>query len=446
MRQVLGVTALLIVLSVLNTASSAARQSGGNGFSFMFGTEYQSISQKYYDAIIDTTSIDDLEQWVLAKDNIEELTGKTTIQYQFQDSKKRFKIYNDMELSKEKWIGRGDLSLHVGDFSEFIKMNAKAEHKSSLTDDEDSEQGYTTISGYLQVRKKYGEKMSLGARIYGESIFFADPAQAATSDLLNNTRLYNEYDYSLVSGRLEGQFLFGEFGKSLDWELGGKKRLVPDSLTAEYNQFYSRLSYNGFGESGYIMFEAGGEYKDYAQPGNTDDYFLLNLDSRISHNISPDFELRLSTHIDYYSFREPDVINRDNARFRFDITGQRRLGSWNAGPVVEVEIYSEQAGDDEDEILFSDDYTQWELGARADVLSGSRLFADLEATFGHRGYSGDEAVISSYNLISLSTMASITFYRQMSVLFYFDGVFEYHDVKEDNSSLYLLSVSVTTRF
>ncbi|MEZ5357534.1 MAG: hypothetical protein R3F48_01805 [Candidatus Zixiibacteriota bacterium] len=446
MRVRFGVTTLLIVIYILSSNLLASGESSENGFSFLVGTEYQSISQEYYDAIIDTTNFDELEQWELAKDNIEEFSGKTTIQYRFEDSQKRFKIYNDMELSKEKWIGRGDGTLRLGNFSQYAELNGRIEHKSSLDDSDNGDLGYTTLSGYLRGKKDLSEKFSLGVKISGESIFFEEADRAAQDDVMANTGFYNEYDYSLITGRIEGQWRLSDFGRTLDWEIGARKRFVPDSAAAEYNQFQTRLSYNGFTESGYVMFEIGGELKDYAQPSNIDDYFLLNIDSRISYALHPEFELRFGSFLDSYMYREQDVVNRDNVRLRFDLTGQRQIRDWHVGPVVQFEIYSEKELADDDGIEYSDNYVQWELGGKADLLSGSRVFADCSATYGHRGYTGDDVVITSYDLVSLSAMASVTFYRQVSVLLYFDGVFEYHEVKEDNSNLYILSISLTTRF
>ncbi len=448
MARTLGVTALLIAISLLSSTAIQAQWFEKNGFSFIAGAEYQVISQEFYDAIIDTSSIDAIEQWVLSDDNIEEVTGKTTIQYRLQDPRKRFKISNDFELSKDKFIGRGEGEILLGNYSEYVKLNSRVEYKSSFDDSNSGSLGYTNIYSYLQGKKRLSGKLTVGARITGDIITFNGDQSIDTllfDTLENELRLYNEYDYSIVSGLVTGEILFSEFGRSLIWEIGGVHRFVPDSAGAEYNQYLTRLSYNGFGAAGYVALESDMEYKDYAQPGNQDDYLLFGLKSRIGYSLSENFEFKINSGIDYYSYRETDVVNRNSLRLRFDVTGLRRIGDWNAGPQILLETYSEESIEDSEGTEYSEDYIQWELGGRADLLSGGRFFADVSASAGHRSYTGKDIIISSYNLVSLSAMTGITFYRQTSLTIFFDGSFEYHDLKEDNSNLFLLSISVTSR-
>ncbi|MCK5125387.1 MAG: hypothetical protein KAR42_03945 [candidate division Zixibacteria bacterium] len=445
----IGVAVLVIFLLFVSDSLEAANFSSNKGLSVSSSLEYQLISQEYYNAIIDTSSIDGIESWVLAKDNIEDLLARVGLQYRYQTAQNKHYFRSDLEVSKDRWIGRGESAITLGGYDSYIKLLGKVELKLIIDEEETGNSGYLHIFSYLKGRQKVSDKISLGGRISVEHVGFNEPKGSEEPDAsLGSIRLYRDYDYTLLGGQINGNIALTEFGKSIDWQASITKRYVPDSVLAEYNQFYSMLSYSNFTMQGYVMAEISAEYKDYAQPGNQNDFGALDVGSRIGYSFSDRYAASLFSSFTLYKYLAPDIVNHDNWRGRIEIKGIRHLSDWEFGPKIQFEFSSDSPPEDleSDGVVYSEDYNQWGIGTHVSNFGSSLGIIDAEIIYGNRSYTGQDVLITSYNLINVSIMASLNVHRHLALNLFFDGDFEDHDSKEQNSNLYIFSISVSTHF
>ena len=448
MRYSIGAVSLVIILFILNGASVGADLYGKEGLSISTGLEYQVISQSYYNAILDTSTVDPIENWALAHDNIDDILSRTSISYRSPGRPGLFKINGDVNFSENRWIGRGEGTLNLGTVDNGVTMFGNLEYKAPFDNAPEDELGYMRIFSYLKGNKQLNDKLSVSGRVSLENNDFADNNIKNLDTNILTFSAYRDYNYSIIGGRFSGEYRIDELGKSLTWQVGANHRTVPDSAYAEYNQVQFDCGYGGFGMSGYIMAAANVEIKDYAQPDNQDDYTAIDVNARIGRTISEIFEITIFGQSQYFAYRESDIINHDNLRLRLDLEAARLIKAWGVGPKIRLQSYSEQSSaavTDEFDVDFSEDYYQWELGAHANYFGGETLLLDAESTLGHRRYTEGGEVITSYDLISVSLMSSLLLGGRTSVSLFFDGDFEFHEAQENNSNLYLFSISVTTR-
>ncbi len=430
--------------------SVAADFSGQKRFSAAFGGEYQFISQEYYlqdyEATLDTTNIDQIEIWKLDKDEINDFIFRTNLGYNFRAPSKRVNLLADIEFSGDRLIGRSEGSFRLGDYDNNLRLFGKFESKSPTGDNDTRIEEYTYYQTGLSGRRRLTDRVSLEFRAGFENVSFAgenDDSVLVDDSLINK---FSNFDYSIFSAAIGGEFTISEFVSALTWRGGWKYRAVPDSTRAEYDQYRFDLGYTYFSLKTIISLDGEVEFRDYAQPNDTNDFSAITIKGRFSHNISDRFQAGMLLATDIYSYKKTDIINRDYTRYIAEAKGIYSLNGFGLGPLLRLESRSEAAVKDDIIDDFSETYSQWEAGIQAEFLDTRALFLDSELTYGRRNYREGEGFLSSYNLWSVSFLASYSIFKNLSVDGMFDGTFESHSDRNDDSNLYLLSIGVTARF
>jgi len=419
----------------------AANFYDNRGLSADAGLEYQLITQEYYNAIIDTTSLDPIENWILSKDEIDDFIFRTNIDYGYKSSGKLFDALADLEISADRFLGRAEGSYRLGDFDNNIKAYGKFENKTPLDDAKNRNDGYNYIQTYLKADRRLSSLISLNLKTSFETVLFdeLDTAESGNSET-TSYRAYN-FDYSILSARFGGELTLSEPASNIYWYGAVYHRHVPDSAEARYDDYRFNVEYSAFSINRYLSLEGEIRHKDYNQPDNQDDYTALNFHSRLNKTLNSEIEGSLALIYENYWFGKSDVINRDYRLFRTELKVTQQISDLSLGPLARFEFR------DEDESGYtSESYGQWEFGGAAGLIGKDRLFFDVETTYGKRDYQDKEGTLSSYTFVSVSLMANYALWKEISINAIFDGDFESHEKAEDDSNLYLLTIGMSARF
>lgn len=440
---------ILICFVLAATASMpvAADLSGRNGLSAAFGGEYQYISQEYYNAVLDTTTVDVIEVWQLNADKIDDFIFKTNLGYDFQNRVRKISIMGDLELSDDRILGRAEGFLQLGGYENRLKLFGKFESKSPSADNDNRVEEYDYFQVYLGGKKRLGAPVNVTFRTGFEKVSFGPrPSPAVdTSDSVFDYSAFYSYDYYMLSGRLGGDFILSEFVSELSWRFGYNHREVPDSGEADYDQYRFGLEYNYSGLPGIFSLEGEIEFRDYMQPEKADDFGALVFRGRASRSLGNKVELGGNLQSDWYWYRRPDVVNRDYLLVRGEINETTRLNGFGWGPLIRLEYRQENSLPNNEIELFSEGYGQWEAGIHADFFNRLALFLNGEITYGSRNYREEGGFLTSYRFWSVGLIANYSLFRNVSLNLIFDGHFEGHEIREDDTNLYLLSLGVTAR-
>jgi hypothetical protein len=433
----------LFILLAAAAPAVAADFYDNRGLSADAGLEYQLITQEYYNAVIDTTSLDPIENWILSKDEIDEFIFRTNIDYGYKNSGKLFNALTDLEISAHRFLGRAEGSYRLGDLDNNIKAYGKFENKTPLDDAKSRNDGYDYIQIYLKADRRLSSLICLNLKTGFETVFFdeLDTAESVDSET-TSYRAYN-FDYSILSARLGGKLALPQPARNIYWYGAVYHRHVPDSAEARYDDYRFDVEYSAFGVNGYLSLEGEIQHKDYNQPDGQDDYTDLNFHSRLSKTLKSEIEGSLVLIYENYWFKKPDIINRDYRLFRTELKVMQQLSALTLGPLARFEFRDE----DEDESGYiSESYSQWELGAAAGFIGKGSLFFDAVTTCGKRDYQGKNGTLSPYTFVSVSLMANYAIWKEILINIIFDGDFESHEKAEDDSSLYLLMAGLSARF
>jgi len=438
---------ICFVLAATAPVSVAANFSDRNGFSASFGGDYQYISQEFYNAVLDTTTIDFIETWQLNIDKINDFIFKTGLGYNYQKSVSKFNIIGDLELSGDRILGRTEGYYQLGDYNNRLKLFGKFESKSPSGGDDNRIEKYRYFQTYLNGRKRLSRPVSINFKTAFEQISFGGKPAAVvdSSDSLFGIPTFYSYDYSIISGWVGGDFILSEFTSELAWRAGYNHREVPDSGEACYDQYRFGLEYSYSSLNGTFSLEGEMEVRDYLQPLGADDFGALIFRGRASRTYGDRVELGGNFQSDWYRYNRPDIVNRDCLLIRGEVNETTRLNGFGWGPLVRLEYRREKALTDNEIESFPEGYDQWEAGIHTEFLNRVALFFNGEVTYGRRDYPEASGFQTSYNFWSVSLLADYSLFRNLSFNLMFDGSFEGHELREDNTNLYLLSLGVTAR-
>lgn len=438
-----------LICSLITAAASisaAADISGNKGFFASFGGDYQYISQEYYNSILETANFDTIETWQLDQDEINDFIFRTNLGYDFRNLTNRLNILADFELSGDRLLGRSEGYFRLGGYDNNLKIFGKFESKSPSGDNENRIEEYTYYQTYLSGRKKLGKQVSLFFKSGYELIAFSGETEdAVADDGLATFKVFPNYDYSLLTGWVGGDFSLSEFTSEFSWRAGYGHRGVPDSAEAEYDQYRFDIEYNYFDFRGNINLQGEMEVRDYNQPQGRDDFSVFGFRGRYNRALSDRFEAGLFLLSDVYRYENPDVVNRNYALIRGELKGTLSINGFGWGPLTRLEYRNEEAMENVDFESFTGIYTQWEAGLHAEFLNKKALFFDGEATYGQRNYREEAGFLTSYDFWSVSFIANYSLFKNISLSFMFDGSFESHQVRENDTNLYLLSIGVNAR-
>lgn len=442
-----GKSLLFCAVSAAAACCAAADFSDENGFSIIAGCEYQLISQEYYNAVIDTISLDIIETWRFDRQEIDDFIFRTNVGYKWRRSANRLGFLANLEVSGDRVLGRGEGSWQTGNYDRKLEIFSKVESRSPYNGNVDRVDEYNFFQTQVKAATKLASAVRVNGRAGCETVVFPGElfSQPGDTGSIGSEGIFPNYDYSILSARVGGDFLLSEFSNELSWSLDVNHRIVPDSALANYDRLRVELEYAYIGLWGFFNLLGEVELKDYAQPDGYDDFVNFGFNGRANRGFGDRLELGATVWYDLYRFDRVDVVNRNHSIVRGELKGSYEVSGVSMGPMARGEFRREEEIEAGSVVYFSESYDQWELGTHVEFFGVGSVFFNAEATYGARNYRGSSTILTSYDLVSASLIGNVSICRNFSVSAIFDGNFEYHRVKEDNSNLYLLSISVNAR-
>ncbi|MGB2768950.1 MAG: hypothetical protein WBC88_04415, partial [Candidatus Zixiibacteriota bacterium] len=221
-------------------------------------------------------------------------------------------------------------------------------------------------------------------------------------------------------------------------------RRVPDSTLIDYDRHFLDLSFDKyFGWETLLRLENELDRKTFSKPGGVDDFWEDRFTFGLSRKIHDRFELLFRNEFEVLSYDVEDEINFDYFENRF-----------SAGLEYELSDGLEVAGEPE-WVTFSSlkrdfqdyNYYQYAFSLSLDLSRSTQLWLSLEDKFGRRNYKSDQnPFYTDYllNQISLFLDAELGSHLGFNLMLSVDS--EWHDSKEDNLTVFLISSELIYSF
>ncbi|MDD4052933.1 MAG: hypothetical protein PHR28_13690, partial [candidate division Zixibacteria bacterium] len=267
---------LLLFVSILGSAGWATQPPEGGRFSATGGVEYQVISQRYYESIIDTSTLDPIELWQPARDEINEMIVRSALGYHHRRLQTTFDLTGTLDLSPSRFLGGGELAYVRGGRDSRAAFFGRFENRSPFESETGSRNGYNHFRTTFSGAKRVSSLFRLTARTGYEQISYQTERPASDEQ----PSLFYLYDYSLLSGEVGT-----DIGRWLSTRLIYGHRRVPDSVSAGYDNYRYDMELTHLG-SGHSLTLAGElELKDYFQPGGRNDFWAGHLGANFWRDI-----------------------------------------------------------------------------------------------------------------------------------------------------------------
>jgi hypothetical protein len=344
--------------------------------------------------------------------------------------------YNDRRLEFRGSFEQTPDQLRLKFFTDFhpkigearLDGNFEIDRRHSLEDQVDPGDQYLYGYGQVRLMLPVSEHTSLRWQLRSDFVDF-DSAGAYTFDHFRGGGSFGLSRYfSNFSSFEAGAFILG--------------RNVPDS---------SRLSYLSYGLEGSLFgFYVGGEIdaltrleiRDYNDIDNQSDYLRFEFDGRNRVSLGGRYFSRQELDFEATRFDQADEISADYGRFRLAILGGREFEGISAALGPRMELLWQQS-----DISFVEDYFEPGLKAQVDISRPGRLFASIESILGFRDYTAaDGSFQTDFVLHRLNFLGDLSFARRFSLNALISAEWEWHDQKEENTRLLMISSGLSYRF
>lgn len=394
--------------------------------------EYQVISQKYYQSVIDTSTLDPIEFWQSSRDEVNEMIVRSFLGYQRRRPQSVFDLTATGDLSASRFLGGGELSWNRVRADSRLTLFGRFENRSPMGDDDDNyRNGYNHLRTSLSGAKRVSPGLRLTSRAGYEVIAYQSRPAAADS-----TPFFSYlYDYSLLTGEIGA-----EIGRGLTARFLYAHRRVPDSAAAGYDGYRGRMELARYWPSLGFTLTGEIEAKAYPQPGERSDFWAGHLGLIGLSDLGREMEASFSVVFHDYRYGRPELASQD---YRLGLVGlkvTRTLAGLDVGPVARFEFRDETPVDG-----VSDDYHQWEAGVAVGAAGWGDFILDGELTAGSRLYRDESDGLTSYNLVSASLITVGRIWKNLSATVIFDGLFERHARNQDDVDYLLSSIGISCR-
>jgi len=407
---VLGVTGLLAG----NSFSSNLEIRASLGYDF--------VSQEYFlDSVITDTT---LSIWQLESSYLDDFKGRLAIHYRPFDDR-RLELQTSYEQSSELYRFRSQSDWHPRFGNSRFDLSTEIERRGRHRGE--NEFGDSYYFGYTRaaLTTSVSEKTNLKFQLSGEFVSF----DSAADFNYNYYRLGPKFGISRI---FEG-FSF------LDANFYFVSRQVPDSSELDYLSFGIEGSFLGIMEGGDIDLYSRLERKNYNRTDVQDDHFRVDFDGRGKIKMGAKYftQFELQTEIVLYNRQDP--LNFDYGRTGWAILAGIENNGWSVGAGPTFELLMEQEGT----YNAAEDY--FEMGGKVEieVLKAGRIFGSIESILGYRNLSVEEQFYTDFVFQRLNTLGNITLVQGLNLNWLFSAEWEWHDLQQDNSQIFLLSTNLT---
>jgi hypothetical protein len=406
----------------LGAAALICQSLAASDFEIRTSLGYDFISSEYF---LDSVASDSaLTIWQLKTDYLDEFRGRVSFYYS-PGNQKRFELQSSYEQSSELFRLRL-LSDWRPDFGKNkVGINTELEWRDRYKGV--SEFGDSYLFGYSRGLMKIPLSDNLISKIQfiGEFVDFD-----STSEFN-----YNYYRFGPKIGLVKS---FEGFS-FLDANFFLVSRQVPDSAELDYLNFGLDASFFGVMDGGDIDAYARFERKNYSRADSQNDHFRFDFDGRGKINLGENYLVRLEFRSDIVFYNPQDPVNFDYSRFSWAALAGLEKGGWGVAVGPAFGLLFEQEGS----LNISEDY--FEIGGRVDLelLKAGRFFGSLESTLGFRNLKFEDQLQSDFVFERINTIGNFQLTQGLSLNWLLSAEWEWHDFKEENSQIFLLSSNLS---
>ncbi len=419
---------LCVALLTLVLVDGLCEKLRAAGLSFRAGVGYDFLSQQYFlDSALLQGPDSLLTDWALRTDYLDDVKGQCALTYSPYNDR-RLELQSSYEQTPEFMRTRfvGDLRSKLGKTK--LDFDSELEWRDRYRDSSDFGDSY--LSGYFKTKLStpISSSMTANFQVQADGVKFRSP-----SDL--------SYNYYRVGGKAGVMKSYENFSFA-DVRLFVMTRQVPDSLELDYSNFGVEGSLFGFYDRVQLDLYTRLERKDYNQPSDKDDHNRFELSARNKVGIGQSWFSRQELGVDLAFYSSADPVNFDYGRTRLTLL----YGYENNGVSVAAGPDFEYLDEQENGLMESEDY--FESGARIDLdyMKIDRLFCSIESILGYRNLKYENEWQSNFAFERLNIIADVKVFSVLSLSVLFSAEWEWHQRREENSQIYLLSSSLSYTF
>lgn len=412
---------LVLTLFSLPVYAGSWQWNGKAGFNYDF------ISQDYYLRDIDTLGISDdsLAELKSYSDRIDEKGVNLRLELKRKGPAK-ITLSNNIFFSDEKIRNQLNFRFDWG----ALKFTSDAEFKSY-----DNSKDFTIYDSRFQNSSRLG---------YG--LLKTDNWEAEVSQEFEYTGYANRsasvYGYRQHESRLRITRQLGDFS-GLELALRYDQRDSYDSSLLDFSKGIAEIGLDYIGASKSIQSRIYFERKSYSWADSDDDYYFFGPYFDAAFSIAEQLELSPQLDLQYYKFDDQGIASFSHLRilsqlelnYRYDLLSTFSLGLARERFQAVDAVYNEQ------------DYQATKLLAGYENLTSRRFTFTLDSQFGWRNYvNNDSDFYTDHWFVNLDLLTDFNLTDRIRFSVIGGSSFEYHDDKEDDIFLYLLSGNLSYQF
>ncbi len=404
---------------------AAVSQNRAN-FQFRSGIGYDFVSQRYF---IDTVGLSGpdsvLTSALLKKDYLDDKKGLFYVKYDPQGIGRSF-LEGGWEQTPEIYRALGNGHFVIDKGKNRFEGDGRAEIKKRFKGTKEVGEGLGVVNGRIGYSRRLNNQLRAKTRIYGELVHFDSTG-------------FSIFDYKRYGGEIGLELLTSNFN-SFYFMAGGERREVPDSTALGYRLGRGTAGYMGSLGTGQLAVEVGLESRKYPAPNAVSDYLLYTFYSEAKIPVGKREFLRPKLGLEYFNFRSDQTINDDYILGRAGLTVGPDLDniSINAGPIVE-NLWTKSE-------FPTDNYLEYGVEGNFDYYLGNRALILLSEQFGYRNYQDSGAFYSDFSFNRVSLIGNVKLWKTLTLDLLLSAEWEWHRIKSDNTTLYLLSTNLIYSF
>lgn len=421
-------SAALISALVLGLVFSA--HASADNFDFILGSGYDYLSSDFYLLSEDTLAInpDSLDQLKRSIEATNEFSifGKLKYNHAFSDIS-RMEVYNRTAIGTQSIRSNLDFRVYVGALriTNYLILSSLDNQ-----DEETLNHNYMTNLTSAILRPHLGHGYYFQVRNAFEFTRYDNPGG-----------YFYDYNFNKINFWIEKDFGF-EGRISLGFRNDIKR--VSDSIRLEYDRNAFLLSVDYSPSWKYrLLIDNELSFKNSKKEDNIDDATLNNLELSMTYRPNFSLGLRLFSQVEYTSYKAQDFVYFDQFYTKSYLEFR---GSLSDNVQLSLAPHYRQLKASNAE-FDSQDFYEYSLEPRVEYMLGTSLWLDLSFEFGRRNYSNqDGGLFTDNNLYKFNLLfdAFLTKHIAINVLSSID--WERHELKSDNTTLYLISTALEYRF
>ena len=403
-----------------------------SGLNIKTGFGYEYMSQKFFLDSLNYSGVDTVAvTTALNTTYLDDIKGYVGIDYiAFEDYRLELRSTFEQTPDQSRVRLNTEYRPRIGALS--LSWSSELDWRDGPVELGEDDEGYLSGYGRAKLALKTSREFSVWGQFKGDFVRFDQPRETA-------------YNYHRFDGQFGIAYDFSSLSTLTASVYAGGRRVTSDQAQ-DYGRLGLEASLLSFYSGGEIDLLASYERRDYDRPDDLGDYQWLELTGRHRHDLAARLFAREEFDFEDIHFSNNELYTADYYR----LGGKLLLGLKNdilsvaLGP--DFEILTE---DQVEEGLVGQDYRELGLAIQLDLMSPGAIFGTIESIVGQRNVgadAADESFHSDFVYERLNLLADWSITAELNLNLVFSTDWEWHDNREENSRLTLISTGLYYTF